>query len=163
MELAEAPRIPRLRSRLVALPAIKIKVPLNSLKTGEIPIGTFLQLYMNGFYTGLFFLTLYGMVFKRPVYTVYRTTPGLFVALILMYILSTVHAVGDWILMKFGSIDNGDTAESAALHLANGGPLWLFIIRAVSLVVSTVIADLVMLWRCWTIWNNNWVASAFFI
>ncbi|KAJ7629081.1 hypothetical protein FB45DRAFT_919950, partial [Roridomyces roridus] len=116
--------------------------------------GTFLQLYMNGVYTGLFFLTLYGMVFKRPIY---RTTPGLFVALIMMYILSTVHLIGDWIHVKRAFVDNGDTAESAAIYLVFRFPLWLAVMGTVAFVLNTLIADLVLIWRCWTLWDHNWM------
>ncbi|KAJ7629076.1 hypothetical protein FB45DRAFT_1059684 [Roridomyces roridus] len=117
--------------------------------------GTFLQLYMNGLYTGLFFLTLYGMVFKRPIY---RTTPGLFVALIMMYILSTVHVIGDWIQMKLAVVDNGATGESVAIYLLEGFPLWLAVMCTVAFVLNTLIADLVLIWRCWTLWDHNWIA-----
>ncbi|KAJ7629078.1 hypothetical protein FB45DRAFT_868024 [Roridomyces roridus] len=103
--------------------------------------GTFLQLYMNGLYTGIFFVTLYGMEADL------RTTPGLFIALIMMYILATVHVIENWILMKRGFIDNGDTAESTAIYLFEGAPLWLAVMGAVVFAVNTLIADFVLVPR----------------
>ncbi|KAJ7629086.1 hypothetical protein FB45DRAFT_919959 [Roridomyces roridus] len=115
---------------------------INVVLPGATLQSTFLQLYMNGLYSGLFFVTLYGMVFKRPIY---RTNPALLSALVMMYILSTVHVIGDWILLELGG------------GFLGSGPLWITIMSSVAFTLNTLIADLVLIWRCWKIWNNNWV------
>ncbi|KAJ7613503.1 hypothetical protein FB45DRAFT_759174 [Roridomyces roridus] len=74
-----------------------------------------------------------------------------------MYILSTVHVISDWILLKRGFIDNGETPDSTGTYLFEGAPLWLAMTSAVALTVNTMIADFVLIWRCWTMWNHNWV------
>ncbi|KAJ7275984.1 hypothetical protein C8J57DRAFT_1505286 [Mycena rebaudengoi] len=113
---------------------------------------TFVELYMNGLYTVLFFVTLYGMVFKRQLH---KQNVGVFLALIAMYILSTMHIVCRWILMRNAFIDNGDTSTTISLYLLQP-PLWLTVLAAIVFTVNTLMADCVLIWRCWTIWNRNW-------
>ncbi|KAJ7459259.1 hypothetical protein FB451DRAFT_1182284 [Mycena latifolia] len=131
---------------------------------------TFLELYINGkesipipeqfltsaapgLYTGLFFLTLHAMIFKRAMH---KHNLGIFLSLIAMYILSTVHVACRWLLVKNAFTVHGDTAESAALYLVDP-PLWLTVLSAVMLTVNPLVADCVLIWRCWIIWNRRWV------
>ncbi|KAJ7174397.1 hypothetical protein C8R46DRAFT_1214608 [Mycena filopes] len=113
---------------------------------------TLLELFFNGLYTGLFFLTLYATIFKRKLY---KTNIGLFLALILMYMLSTVHAASRWILVKNAFIDNADSPESTLVYLLQS-PLWLTVLAAVVFTANTIVSDFVLIWRCWTVWNRNW-------
>ncbi|KAJ7884572.1 hypothetical protein B0H14DRAFT_2339083, partial [Mycena olivaceomarginata] len=75
--------------------------------------------------------------------------------LIAMYILSTMHIVCRWIIMRNAFINNGDTSITISLYLLQP-PLWLTVLAAVVFTVNTLVADIVLIWRCWTIWNRNW-------
>jgi len=107
---------------------------------------------MNGLYTGLFFTTVYAMVSKRQMH---KHKFGIFLALIAMYILSTMHIICRWILIRNAFIYNGDTPLTTSLYLLQP-PLWLTVLAAVVFAANTLVADCVLIWRCWIIWNRNW-------
>ncbi|KAJ7643134.1 hypothetical protein DFH06DRAFT_1427081 [Mycena polygramma] len=120
---------------------------------------TFVELFMNGkkfllpnlrLYTGLFLVTLYAMVFKATT----RKT-GVLLALIAMYTLSTVHLACKWVLIKHAFIDHGDSPTSTVIHLVQS-PLWLTVLPAVTLTTNTLVADCVLIWRCWIVWDQDW-------
>ncbi|KAJ6500990.1 hypothetical protein DFH09DRAFT_1375855 [Mycena vulgaris] len=104
-------------------------------------------------YTALFFLTLYAMIFKREMH---RNNLGIFLSIVLMYTLSTVHVACRWLLIKNAFVDHADTPESTAVYLVEP-PLWLTVFSAVVLTVNTLAADCVLIWRCWTKWNRHWL------
>ncbi|KAJ6582110.1 hypothetical protein B0H19DRAFT_1252246 [Mycena capillaripes] len=112
---------------------------------------TLVELFANGVYAALFFATLYAMIFKRELH---KKNLGLFLALVAMYILSTVHAATRWILIKNAFIDHADTTTSTVVYLVQP-PLWLTVVAAVVFSTNTLISDFVLIWRCWTVWNNN--------
>ncbi|KAJ7864629.1 hypothetical protein B0H14DRAFT_3603088 [Mycena olivaceomarginata] len=85
----------------------------------------------------------------------HKQSLGIFLALIAMYIFSTIHIVCRWILMRNAFIDNGDTSMTTSLYLIRP-PLWLTVLGAVVFTANTLVADSVLIWRCWTIWGRNW-------
>ncbi|KAJ7445861.1 hypothetical protein FB451DRAFT_1567985 [Mycena latifolia] len=111
-----------------------------------------IELFINGIYAALFFATLYAMIFKRKTH---KNNMGLLLALVAMYILSTIHAACRWLLVKNAFIDHGDTSTTTVLYLIQP-PLWLAVLPAVSLTTNTLLSDCVLIWRCWTVWNRNW-------
>ncbi|KAJ7853914.1 hypothetical protein B0H13DRAFT_2358726 [Mycena leptocephala] len=119
---------------------------------------TFTELHLNGkcpaagIYTALFFVTLYAMVFKRQMH---KTSLGLFLALVLMYILSTIHVACRWVLVKGAFVNDAESPTSTTLHLLQP-PFWLTVLAPVVFTLNTLIADCVLVWRCWIVWNRNW-------
>ncbi|KAJ7465866.1 hypothetical protein FB451DRAFT_173748 [Mycena latifolia] len=111
-----------------------------------------IELFVNGLYTALFFAMLYAMVFKRQTH---RNSPGLLIALVAMYILSTVHVASRWIQVKLAFIDHAETSITTVAYLIQP-PLWLALLAGISLTTTTLISDCVLVWRCWTVWNRNW-------
>ncbi|KAJ7118120.1 hypothetical protein C8R44DRAFT_549363, partial [Mycena epipterygia] len=75
--------------------------------------------------------------------------------IIAMYVFSTVHAASRWVLVKNAFIDHGDTAESTLTYLLVN-PLWLVVVPGVMFPANTLVADCVLIWRCWVVWNRNW-------
>ncbi|KAF7372818.1 hypothetical protein MSAN_00487800 [Mycena sanguinolenta] len=73
----------------------------------------------------------------------------------MMYTLSTIHVASVWILVKTGFINNGNTPLSTSLYLLQP-PLWLTVLAATVFTVNTVIADFIVIWRCWIVWNRDW-------
>ncbi|KAJ7643222.1 hypothetical protein B0H17DRAFT_1104685 [Mycena rosella] len=73
-----------------------------------------------------------------------------------MYIMSTIHVATRWLLITKAFIDHGDTSTTATLALLQP-PLWLAVLGAVVFSVNTLIADCVLIWRCWVIWSRNWI------
>lgn len=112
----------------------------------------FIESYGNGFYTALFGVTLYAMIVTKKAH---KTNLGLFLALIMMYILATTHSACHWFIVKNGFIDHGETPTSTALYFV-GTPLWITVLSALTLTLNTLIADCILIWRCWIVWNHNW-------
>ncbi|KAF7332487.1 hypothetical protein MKEN_00130800 [Mycena kentingensis (nom. inval.)] len=107
---------------------------------------------LNGIYTALFAVTIYAMIFRRRQNRL--RNPGLYVAVVAMYILSTIHVGCRWYLVKQAFIDHGQSPESTlAFILVN--PAWLVITPAAALVTNTFIADCILIWRCWTVWGKS--------
>ncbi|KAJ7107560.1 hypothetical protein C8R44DRAFT_322176 [Mycena epipterygia] len=91
-------------------------------------------------------------LFKRETH---KNNLGLFLPLIAMYILSTVHVACRWLLIRNAFIDHADTPTSTLIYLTQS-PLWLTVLAAVVFTTNTLISDFVLIWRCWTVWNRNW-------
>ncbi|KAJ6580338.1 hypothetical protein DFH09DRAFT_1076596 [Mycena vulgaris] len=99
---------------------------------------TLLEIHL---YTALFFLTLYAMIFKREMH---KNNLWIFLSIVLMYTLSTVHVACCWLLIKNAFVDHTDTPEFTAVYLVEP-PLWLTVFSAVVLTVNTLAADCVLL------------------
>ncbi|KAJ7696935.1 hypothetical protein B0H17DRAFT_1197677 [Mycena rosella] len=112
---------------------------------------TLLELFMNGLYTGVFIATIYSFVFRKGAE---RISLPICMAFVAMYTFSTVHAASRWVMIKNAFIDNGDTPESTLAYLLEN-PVWLVIIPGIAFPANTLVADCVLIWRCWTVWNQN--------
>ncbi|KAJ6585768.1 hypothetical protein B0H19DRAFT_1059956 [Mycena capillaripes] len=101
---------------------------------------------------------IYRFIFRDYLWNgrrLHKESLGIFLALIVMYILATMHIICRWILMRNAFIDHGDTSVTTSLYLLQP-PLWLTVLAAVVFTVNTLVADCVLIWRCWTVWNRNW-------
>ncbi|KAJ6575770.1 hypothetical protein DFH09DRAFT_1455262 [Mycena vulgaris] len=112
---------------------------------------TLLEVFMNGLYAGVFFVTMYSMIRTKRFEAV---NVPICLALVAMYIFSTVHAASRWVQIKNAFIDHGDTPESTLLYLLRN-PLWLVILPGVAFPANTLVADCILIWRCWIVWNRN--------
>ncbi|KAJ7742516.1 hypothetical protein B0H14DRAFT_3607954 [Mycena olivaceomarginata] len=121
------------------------------LRAALIP-AAYVELAFNGLYSGLYIMTLYALTFKRGTH---GFNWGIFLALTSMYILSSIHAINGAVLVQFGFVEHGDTIESSIAYLAQPS-LPRSLLGAIALTINTMIADFVLIWRCWTIWNRNW-------
>ncbi|KAF7371495.1 hypothetical protein MVEN_00004100 [Mycena venus] len=88
---------------------------------------------VNGFYSGLYIMTLYALstpwpsssrVHPRVIYRVtfkrgtHGFSRGLFLALTSMYILSSIYAISGAVLVQFAFVEHGDTIESSNAYIA---------------------------------------------
>ncbi|KAJ6559677.1 hypothetical protein B0H19DRAFT_1260380 [Mycena capillaripes] len=130
------------------------------LRAALIP-AVYVELVFNGFYSGLYIMTLYALnmpwpsssrTFKRGTHTF---NWGMFLALTSMYILSSIHAINGAVLVQFAFVEHGDTIESSIAYIAQPS-LPRSLLGAIALTINTMIADFVLIWRCWTMWNRNW-------
>ncbi|KAJ7779391.1 hypothetical protein DFH07DRAFT_950456 [Mycena maculata] len=96
------------------------------------------------------------VVFKRQIH---KVNPAIFLSLIVMYILSTVEIICRWVVTRSAFIDHGDTSNTISLYLLEP-PLWEAVLAAVVFSINTLIADCILVWRCWTVWNRNWLIVA---
>ncbi|KAJ7195108.1 hypothetical protein GGX14DRAFT_404248 [Mycena pura] len=114
---------------------------------------TFIELALNGLYGGLFFVTVYALMFKQGTY--HRINWGLFLALTAMYLLSTIHVINEATHIKGAFVDHGDSPASTLEYILQP-PLFHTLLGAIALTTNTLISDCVLIWRCWTIWNHDW-------
>ncbi|KAJ6545197.1 hypothetical protein B0H19DRAFT_1266662 [Mycena capillaripes] len=121
------------------------------LRAALIP-AAYVELVFNGLYSGLYIMTLYALTFKRGTH---GFSWGLFLALTSMYILSSIHAINGAVLVQFAFVEHGDTIESSIAYIAQPS-LPRSLLGVIALTINTMIADFVLIWRCWTIWNRNW-------
>ncbi|KAJ7752655.1 hypothetical protein B0H16DRAFT_1887207 [Mycena metata] len=121
------------------------------LRAALIP-AAYVELAFNGLYSGLYILTLYALIYRRGTN---GFNWGIFLALTSMYILSSIHAINAAVLIQFGFVEHGDTIESSIAYIAQPS-LPRSLLGAIALTINTMIADFVLIWRCWTIWNRNW-------
>ncbi|KAJ6539858.1 hypothetical protein DFH09DRAFT_1323408 [Mycena vulgaris] len=105
-----------------------------------------------GLYTGLFFTTICAIAFRRTAGT---TKVALILAVTALYTLCTLHAGAVWFTLYAAFIIHGETAASSLIYLLQN-PLALVILRGLSVTLNTIIADCILIWRCWTVWNRNW-------
>ncbi|KAJ7141704.1 hypothetical protein C8R43DRAFT_1071603 [Mycena crocata] len=71
-----------------------------------------------------------------------------------MYIFSSLHMASRWVMIKNAFVDNGDSPEATLEYLLEN-PLWLVILPGVVFPANTLVADCVLIWRCWIVWNRN--------
>jgi len=116
--------------------------------------GTSLEIFVNGIYTAILAVTFYIVLVKRE-RAMGRVLMG---TMLLLYISSTLHMVQRWFLMRYAFITNGDTSTTIFLGIANA-PIWLIMLGAVTLGASMLLADCVMIWRCWAVWGKSWKAA----
>ncbi|KAJ7264085.1 hypothetical protein B0H12DRAFT_1102804 [Mycena haematopus] len=119
----------------------------------ELPLNApIIEVFMNGLYTSLFILTL-GVVClsnrKNSQKWLWSTL------VVISYFCATVHSSVTWETFVEPFHDHGASADvvTALLH----PDLGLRIFGLVTSAVSFVLADIIMIWRCWIIWGRSWV------
>ncbi|KAF8988496.1 hypothetical protein BDQ17DRAFT_1257637, partial [Cyathus striatus] len=80
------------------------------------------------------------------------------ILILILYILPMVHTAVDWWAVRDEFIVHGDTATSILSQFLHE-PLWMQSTGLIVYVLSTVVADCVMIWRCWVIWNKYWLPT----
>ncbi|KAJ6602797.1 hypothetical protein DFH09DRAFT_1125538 [Mycena vulgaris] len=110
---------------------------------------TLVQAFGNGVYFVVFFLALYAMVFKR------KTPKGLLAVVVLMYILATIQTGVHWAIIRNAFITHGSSPDDTVNFLSQ--PTFaLTVMPATMLVANTFLADCVLIFRCFAIWNHDW-------
>ncbi|KAF8904245.1 hypothetical protein CPB85DRAFT_979633 [Mucidula mucida] len=79
--------------------------------------------------------------------------------LTIMHLLATAHLAARWNFVREAFIVHGATAESTYDYLSTS-PRWM-LTSSVAFSSNTLIADCILIWRCWIIWGTRWVVVAF--
>ncbi|KAF8988388.1 hypothetical protein BDQ17DRAFT_1435046 [Cyathus striatus] len=114
---------------------------------------TLLESFMNGIYFCVVAATLYIMVSKKYI----RTQKVLATIIVIMYALATTHLAIRWQTIFLGFVQNGQT-EDTIFNFLNSVPFGLQVPGSIALVANTIIADCILIWRCWKVWGNDWRA-----
>ncbi|KAI0313692.1 hypothetical protein OF83DRAFT_1140174 [Amylostereum chailletii] len=115
---------------------------------------TLLESFMNGIYTAIMAVTFYTLIVKRNLRTVHK---GLVAVMLVMYALATLHLAQRWNLVRTAFITNGDTAATVFSYMLHQ-PQWSIMVGATVVSANTLIADCVLIWRCYWVWDGDWKA-----
>ncbi|KAJ6523042.1 hypothetical protein B0H19DRAFT_1277124 [Mycena capillaripes] len=110
---------------------------------------TLVQILFHGIYVVIFFLALFGMILKR------KTPPILFAVVVTMFSIATVQLGLNWKTIWDAFVAKGDTPEDTVRTLTQQS-LAITIVDPTLLVVNTVLADCVIIFRCFAVWNRDW-------
>ncbi|KAK0244820.1 hypothetical protein EDD85DRAFT_809742 [Armillaria nabsnona] len=113
-----------------------------------------LESLLQGLYTGVIAVTLWTM-FSSP--KCLRST-FLRTIIILLYVLRTIVFAINWAFKHRGFIEYGDNYYSVytALQEANRWYTADYLVSAITGCISTLLVDIVTIWRCWILWDRQW-------
>ncbi|SJL13991.1 uncharacterized protein ARMOST_17443 [Armillaria ostoyae] len=107
----------------------------------------------HGIYTGVVAVTLWAVASRNSIQSPGRPHFLIFVIL-LLYIFQTFSLYEAWAL------------EIAYTTLPNGKNFWtmfeytpgtlIFLALGIDAILSTILADATLIWRCWIIWGRSW-------
>ncbi|KAK0237609.1 hypothetical protein EDD85DRAFT_830887 [Armillaria nabsnona] len=113
-----------------------------------------LQALLHGLYTGIVAVTLWTTYTstKRLHNTFLRTI------IILLYLLSTMAFAISWAFEHRTFIKYGYNYYSVFRAFTDDGPWWraCYLISSITGGISTILVDVTLTWRCWTLWDRQW-------
>ncbi|KAJ6483384.1 hypothetical protein C8R45DRAFT_1075590 [Mycena sanguinolenta] len=110
-----------------------------------------LSLFMHGLYTAVFLAALYGTITRgREQWSTSRVF--VYIPIFAMYIVSTGCSAMLWLVAKRAFIMHGQSPEDTVAYLISSPMLNLI---TAALPVNIFIADSILIWRCWGVWNRQ--------
>ncbi|KAK0454008.1 uncharacterized protein EV420DRAFT_1645228 [Desarmillaria tabescens] len=106
---------------------------------------------LHGIYTGILTVTLWNIFINKS----WPIRRAMVVIIILLYALITINFTIKWSTICSAFIKNGRSFFTIYLKLENGAQVayWEMGITA---FMSTILADLYMIWYCWMVWGRRW-------
>ncbi|KAG7443368.1 uncharacterized protein BT62DRAFT_327696 [Guyanagaster necrorhizus] len=77
----------------------------------------------------------------------------------ILYILCTIQFAAFWVELRTAFV-YGTSLQSQYDMMPNGVPEYLRILRSVGSSLNIVIADCIIIWRCWVVWEYDWKVTA---
>ncbi|PBK94604.1 hypothetical protein ARMGADRAFT_1097031 [Armillaria gallica] len=106
---------------------------------------------LHGIYTGILAVTLWN-IFINKCWPIRR---AVVVIIILLHALITISFGANWSYIHFGFIENRQNYWTVYLIFqSTNAATWVFSIAA---AISTILADLYMIWCCWMVWGQCWL------
>ncbi|KAK0219980.1 hypothetical protein IW262DRAFT_1461148 [Armillaria fumosa] len=108
---------------------------------------------LHGIYTGILTVTLWNMFINKH----WPIRRAMIVVIVLLHALITTNFAANWSYLHSAFIDNGNdfwdifltlTSEAQATYLKTG----------ITASMSTIVADLYIIWWCWMVWGRRWLA-----
>ncbi|KAK0244896.1 hypothetical protein EDD85DRAFT_785263 [Armillaria nabsnona] len=115
-----------------------------------------LQALLHGLYTGIVAVTLWA-IFSSPK-RLLRSTMLSTIITILYVLLTTLLAMA-WKTMHHAFIENGDNYYTVIAELPGDRGSWwqaYSLFSGISGGISTFLVDVVIIWRCWILWDRQW-------
>ncbi|SJL12935.1 uncharacterized protein ARMOST_16369 [Armillaria ostoyae] len=126
------------------------KADLFQFLDAQLNIGILYAL-LYGIYTGILAVTLWN-IFVTKCWPIRR---AVVIVIILLHALITINVAASWSYMHFAFIKNGQNFWSVYLVLEDtDATTWLMDIAS---SISTILADLYIIWCCWIVWGRRWL------
>ncbi|KAK0196246.1 hypothetical protein F5146DRAFT_997706 [Armillaria mellea] len=78
----------------------------------------------------------------------------LILIILLLYILAAVEPCIGWaVQIAYTTLPNGKSFCTAFEYSPN---TWVFSVSGISAILSTILADATLIWRCWIVWERSW-------
>jgi len=107
---------------------------------------------MRGIHVAVFISAL-SKIFTGPKRSA-QSRQTMTILITLFFVMSTIHHATYWAYVRRAFIAHGETAQSTADAL-NEYPVWFTGTTSVS-DANAVLADCVIIWRCWIVWGRSW-------
>ncbi|PBK62504.1 hypothetical protein ARMSODRAFT_1024715 [Armillaria solidipes] len=119
-----------------------------------------LDALLYSLYTGIIVVTLWN-IFSSPkrLHSTFLHT-----IIIMLYALSTIGFVVDWVFNHHAFIKYSNSYYSVFIALQGFSPWWKAcnLVNSVTGGISTLLVDITIIWRCWTLWDRQWRVSVLF-
>ncbi|KAK0433267.1 hypothetical protein EV421DRAFT_1441565 [Armillaria borealis] len=107
----------------------------------------------HGIYTGVVAVTLWAVASRNSI-----QSPGrphfLILVILLLYIFETFSLYYGWALeIAYTTLPNGESFWTA-FEYTPGTPIFLTL--GIVAILSTILADATLIWRCWIVWGRSW-------
>lgn len=111
-----------------------------------------LESLMHGLYTAVLLSGLSNMLFNK------RGRNRLFMAVIIavLYSFETVHLGVRWYWVRQAFIVNGDSRTAIFESFLSQDYQWMWAVSGVFASLNILIADCVLIWRAWVVWDRNY-------
>ncbi|PBK94954.1 hypothetical protein ARMGADRAFT_1029294 [Armillaria gallica] len=106
---------------------------------------------LHGMYTGILAVTLWNIFINKC----WRIRRALVVVIILLHALITIDFATAWSLIHSVFIENGQNFQTVYLKLNNEAST-TFLVGGITSSMSTILADLYIIWCCWMVWGRHW-------
>ncbi|KAK0244827.1 hypothetical protein EDD85DRAFT_785194 [Armillaria nabsnona] len=113
-----------------------------------------LQSLLHGLYTGIVAVTIW-TIFS---YSKRLRNSFLSTIIIALYVLSTITFGIGWAFKRRTFIQYGDNYYHVYTALVDDSPWWRvnYLAGSINGGVSTLLVDITIIWRCWTLWDHQW-------
>ncbi|KAF7336149.1 hypothetical protein MVEN_02162300 [Mycena venus] len=119
----------------------------------ELPLNSpIIEIFINGIYTCLFIFSI-GAVWMTPNASHHKKVwLGI---IILLYSCATIHSAIQWEDLVLAFQNHGTSPD--LLNALTHPNLRLKILALVASFLSFILADMIMIWRCYIIWGHSWI------
>ncbi|SJL12947.1 uncharacterized protein ARMOST_16382 [Armillaria ostoyae] len=107
---------------------------------------------LYGIYTGILAITLWN-IFINKCWTIRRATV---VVIIVLHVMITIDFAAKWSYIHFAFIENGQSFWTVYFILEYSAPAAYWVME-ITASISTILADLYMIWCCWMVWGRCWL------
>ncbi|SJK98325.1 uncharacterized protein ARMOST_01590 [Armillaria ostoyae] len=108
--------------------------------------------FLYGIYTGIVAVTLWN-IFTFKSQPIGRQV--MVVAIVLLFIVTTINASFNWSYISSGFINNGQSFWSKYSVLVFSENIYLGM--GITGAINTILADSIIIWRCWMVWGRRWL------